>query len=82
MYRPLSKNVLLSVYQKEKSSNGLFLGNNNTNAYRVLNVGKETIEVKVNDVVYINEDKKVRICIDNNEYFIINENDIYLISEE
>lgn len=82
MYRPLSKNVLLSVYHKEKSSNGLFLGNNNTNAYRVLNVGKETIEVKVNDVVYINEDKKVRICIDNNEYFIINENDIYLISEE
>lgn len=82
MYRPLSKNVLLSVYHKEKSSNSLFLGNNNTNAYRVLNVGKETIEVKVNDVVYINEDKKVRICIDNNEYFIINENDIYLISEE
>lgn len=82
MYRPLSKNVLLSVYHKEKSPNGLFLGNNNTNAYRVLNVGKETIEVKVNDVVYINEDKKVRICIDNNEYFIINENDIYLISEE
>ncbi len=78
MYRPLNKNVLLKAQTENKGSSGLFLGNNNSTIYLVLSVGKEVLEVKENDLVYINESKKERIVIDNCEYFIVLENDIYM----
>ena len=82
MYRPLNKNVLIKSQTENKGSSGLFLGNNNSTIYLVLSVGKEVLEVKENDLVYINESKKERIVIDNCEYFIVLENDIYMKVEE
>lgn len=82
MFRPLNKNVLLTNVQITNASQKIFLGNNASKKYQVVSIGKEVVEVKVNDIVYLNESKLIKLNIDNKEYFVIDEQDIYIITEE
>ena len=81
MFKPLDKNVLLTII-KEENSSGLYLPNKGNNLYQVINVGKEVVELKVGDKVYLDEEKLKNLVVNNKEYFIIEEKDIYLLVEE
>lgn len=82
MFRPLNKNIMLKLVCEDKVSQTIFMGNNSTNKYQVINIGKEVLEVKVNDYVYVDEGKLKHLVIDNIDYYIIDEQDVYLIVEE
>ena len=82
MYRPLNKNVLLTLVSDKVENQQLYLGHNNTKKYQVINIGTNVTLVKENNIVLINEEKATRIVIENKEYRIIDENDIYMVVEE
>lgn len=82
MFRPLDKNVLLTKVREEKNVSGLYLPQSDNNLYEVINIGKEVVELKVGDKVYLDEAKLKKIVVNNKEYFIIEEKDIYLLVEE
>lgn len=82
MFKPLNKNILLIFKKISSNASGIYLGSNNTNVFEVVSVGKEVLEVKVNDLVYVNESAIKSLVIDNKEYFIIEEKDIYMILED
>lgn len=82
MFRPLDKNVLLTNVKEERNNSGLYLPSNNNNLYEVINIGKEVVELKVGDKVYLDEEKLKKLVVNNKEYFIIEEKDIYLLVEE
>ncbi len=82
MFKPLNKNILLTLKKISSNASGIYLGSNNTNVFEVVSVGKEVLEVKVNDLVYVNESAIKSLVIDNKEYFIIEEKDIYMILED
>lgn len=82
MFRPLNKNVLLKKYQSSSCETTLYLGNKNTSIYQVISVGKEVLEVKNNDLVYVCLESLKNITINNEEYYIIDEKDIYLVVED
>lgn len=82
MFRPLDKNVLLTKVREEKNISGLYLPQSDNNLYEVVNIGKEVVELKVGDKVYLDEAKLKKIVVNNKEYFIIEEKDIYLLVEE
>lgn len=82
MFRPLNKNILLEKQEIKENSNSLYLGINNSNLYKVIAVGKEVLEVKVLDNVYVNEENIVQIRIDNKNYFVTEEKNIYMVKDE
>lgn len=82
MFKPLNKNILLTFKKISSNASGIYLGSANTNVFEVVSVGKEVLEVKVNDLVYVNESAIKSLVIDNKEYFVIEEKDIYMILED
>ena len=82
MFKPLNKNILVRLNNIENHTNALYLGKNISHLYKVINIGKEVVEVKIDDVVYLNENKLINFTINNEQFFIIDENDIYMIVEE
>lgn len=81
MFRPLNKNVLLTIVKEESNEDSLFLGTN-SKKYEVVSIGKEVLELKVGDIVYLDEQKLKNLTIQNKDYYVIDEKDIYMIVGE
>lgn len=81
MFRPLNKNVLLTIVKEEPNEDSLFLGTN-SKKYEVVSIGKEVLELKVGDIVYLDEQKVKSLTIQNKDYYVIDEKDIYMIVGE
>lgn len=81
MFRPLNKNVLLTIVKEEPNEDSLFLGTN-SKKYEVVSIGKEVLELKVGDIVYLDEQKLKSLTIQNKDYYVIDEKDIYMIVGE
>lgn len=82
MFRPLNKNVLVTALSETKTNSAIYMGSSNTQTYEVVSIGKEVVEVKVKDHVYLNETKLVRLDIDNKIYYLLEEQDIYMVVED
>lgn len=82
MFRPLNKKILLIPLHEDKTNTTIFMGNSSTKKYEVVSIGKEVVEVKVKDHVYLNESKLIRLDINNTIYYLLEEEDIYMIVEE
>lgn len=81
MFRPLNKNILLLRANEEKHNQKIFLGAF-SNIYEVQNIGKEVVEVKVKDKVYVDESKLHQLIIDGVQCYVIEEQYVYLVVEE
>ena len=82
MFRPLNKNILLQFVKNNNSVQNLFLGDSQRKVYEVISVGKEVVEIKVSDHVYLDETKLVSLNIQGNDYYLIEEQYIYLVVED
>ena len=81
MFRPLNKNILLLRLNEEKQNQKIFLGAS-SNIYEVQSIGKEVVEVKVKDKVYVDESKLHQLIIDGVQCYVIEEQYVYLVVEE
>lgn len=81
MFRPLNKNILLLRTNEEKHNQKIFLGAS-SNIYEVQSIGKEVVEVKVKDKVYVDESKLHQLIIDGVQCYVIEEQYVYLVVEE
>lgn len=82
MFRPLNKNILLLRTNEEKQNQKIFLGAASSNIYEVQSIGKEVVEVKVKDKVYVDESKLHQLIIDGVQCYVIEEQYVYLVVEE
>lgn len=82
MFKPLSKNILLQIVKTNEYSQNIFMGNSSKKIYEVISVGKDVVEIKVKDRVYLDETKIVSLNIEGNDYYLIEEQYIYLVVEE
>ena len=80
MFKPLANRVLVLPAQKEESINGIFLPDQSkTNPPRgkVEAAGSECKDVKVGDFVYFNEHSGYSLKLNNVEYLIMRETDLF-----
>lgn len=82
LLKPLDQNVLLTKVNDNKSSSLLYMPSKDNSLYEVINIGKEVIELKVGNKVYLDETKLKKFTINNEEYYIVCEKDIYILVEE
>ena len=81
MIKPLDKNVLVKKYES-KNVLGIYMPQNNTNLYEVVSVGKNTNEVKPNDIVIIDIKNANEIQHEGLMYYLLSEEYILGIVEE
>lgn len=82
MFRPLNKNVLLKSHILSQNPNSIYMGKSQTPSFEVISVGKEVREVKVGDLVYLDETKLIHLNIEHEIYYLLCEDDIYMIVEK
>jgi len=83
MLKPIKKNVIIELIQKEKvSSGGILLAEvdrEEASKGTVISIGPEVTEVKLNEVILPNWQKARKVKFDDLEYWIVNEDDIILV---
>lgn len=80
MFKPLSNRILVLPAEKEETINGIFLPDQlKTNPPRgkVVAAGSECKDIKVEDFVYYNEHTGSPLKLDNVEYLIMRETDVF-----
>jgi len=83
MLKPIKKNVIVEVIQKEKvSSGGILLAKVDREEVSkgiVIGIGPEVTEVKLNEVILPNWQNAKKSKFDNQEFWIVHEDDIVLV---
>lgn len=79
MITPLGKNVLLK--RKEKKSSIIYVPEEKNDLYLVLNQGSDVLISLINKTVYVKEGLHI-LEIDDNEYYIVNYENILAVVEE
>lgn len=82
MFKPLNKNILVKAINDNQTNNSIFMGKSETPTYEVISIGKSVSFVKTKDIVYLNESKLVQLNIGNEIYYIVHEDDIYMVVEK
>jgi len=86
MLRPIKKNIIVKLIEKETVSKGgiVLAGPDAQEASRgeVLAIGKEVEFVKVGETILPNWQKAQPTKFENEDFFIVNEDDVVLIFEE
>jgi chaperonin GroES len=80
MFKPLSNRILVEPSEKEDMVNGLYIPDQlKTNPPRgkVVATGSECKDLKVGDYVYFSEHSGSPLKLDNTEYLIMRETDIF-----
>ena len=83
MLKPIKKNVIVKAIEKEKvSSGGIILADVDREAAtkaQVVAIGTEVTEVQVDEVVLPNWQKAKKSKFDDQEFWVIHEDDIILV---
>jgi co-chaperonin GroES (HSP10) len=83
MLKPIKKNVIVEVIQKEKvSSGGILLAEvdrEEASKGIVIGIGPEVTEVKLGEVILPNWQKAKKSKFDDQEFWIVHEDDIVLV---
>ena len=86
MLRPIKKNIIVKLIEKETVSKGgiVLAGPDAQEASRgeVLSIGKEVEFVKVGETILPNWQKAKPTKFENEDFFVVNEDDVVLIFEE
>ena len=86
MLKPIKKNIIIQVIEKEKvTSSGIILKSSDpaeVNKATVLKVGKDVTMIEEGQVILPNWNKAIPTKFDGESYFIVNEDDVVLIFEE
>ena len=86
MITPLKDRVIIELIQKETvTASGIVLSSADpTEANRgiVLAVGAEVLDLKVGDVILANWNKATKSKVDQDEFYIIKEEDIIAVFED
>jgi len=86
MITPLKDRVIIELVQKETvTSSGIVLSSadpQEANRGIVLAVGAEVLDVKVGDVILANWNKATKSKVDQDEFYIIKEEDIIAVFED
>jgi chaperonin GroES len=80
MFKPLGNRILVKPSEKEDMVNGLYIPDQlKTNPPRgeVVATGPECKDLKAGDFVYFNEHSGSPLKLDNTEYLIMRETDIF-----
>ena len=81
MIKPLDKNVLVKS-QEIKTLGGIYLPQTDIDFFVVVGVGKNVMEVKEGNVVIINQVASKLIKYQNENYYLVKEENILGIVEE
>ena len=81
MIKPLDKYVLVKP-KEMKTSGGIYLPQMNTDYFVVIGVGKNVIELKIGNTVIINQAASKQIKYQNENYYLIKEENILAVVEE
>ena len=83
MLKPIKKNVIVKAIEKEKvSSGGIILADVDREAAtkgQVVAIGTEVTEVQVDEVILPNWQKAKKSKFDDQEFWVIHEDDIILV---
>ena len=83
MLKPIKKNVIVKAIEKEKvSSGGIILADVDREAAtkgQVIAIGTEVTEVQVDEVILPNWQKAKKSKFDDQEFWVIHEDDIILV---
>ena len=86
MLKPIKKNVIVEVIQKEKlSSGGIVLvqvDREEASKGIVIGIGPEVTEVKLDEVILPNWQKAKKSKFDDKEFWIVHEDDIVLVFDK
>ena len=86
MLRPIKKNIIIKLIEKETVSKGgiIMAGPDAQEASRgtVLAIGKEVEYVSVGETILPNWQKAKPTKFDNEDFFVVHEDDVVLIFEE
>ena len=86
MITPLKDRVIIELIQKETvTASGIVLSSadpTEANRGKVLAVGAEVLDVKVGDVILANWNKATKSKVDQDEFYIIKEEDIIAVFED
>lgn len=84
--KPIKKNIIVKVIEKEKvTSGGIILKSADpaqVSKATVIAIGKEVTLIEVGQLILPNWNTAKKTKIDDEEYFIVNEDDVVLIFEE
>jgi len=86
MITPLKDRVIIELIQKETTTaSGIVLSSADpaeANRGKVIAVGQEVLDVKVGDVILANWNKATKSKVDQDEFYIIKEEDIIAVFED
>jgi len=86
MITPLKDRVIIELVQKETTTaSGIVLSSADpaeANRGIVLSIGEEVLDVKVGDVILANWNKATKSKVDQDEFYIIKEEDIIAVFED
>jgi len=86
MITPLKDRVIIELVQKETTTaSGIVLSSADpaeANRGIVLSIGQEVLDVKVGDVILANWNKATKSKVDQDEFYIIKEEDIIAVFED
>lgn len=86
MLRPIKKNMIVKLIEKETvSKGGIVLAGSDAQEVSkgtVLAIGSEVELVKVGEVILPNWQKAQPTKFENEDYFVVNEDDVVLIFED
>lgn len=85
MLRPIKKNIIIQIIEKEKvTKSGIILKSADpaeVSKANVLKVGKDVTLIEEGQVILPNWNKAIPTKFDGEDYFIVNEDDVVLIFE-
>lgn len=81
MIKPLDKYVLVKP-KEMKTIGGIYLPQMDTDYFMVIGVGKNVVELKVGNTVIINQASSKQIKYQNENYYLVKEENILAIVEE
>ena len=86
MITPLKDRVIIELVQKETTTaSGIVLSSADpaeANRGKVIAVGQEVLDVKVGNVILANWNKATKSKVDQDEFYIIKEEDIIAVFED
>jgi co-chaperonin GroES (HSP10) len=86
MLRPIKKNIIVKLIEKETvSKGGIVLARpdeHQASKGEVLSIGKEVEFVKVGETILPNWQKAKPTKFENEDFYVVNEDDVVLIFEE
>lgn len=86
MLKPIKKNLLVKIIEKEKvTTGGIILKSadpEEVSKGEVISIGPEVTLIEVNQFILPNWNKAVPVKFEGEDYFIVNEDDVVLIFED